>query len=77
MWYNIYIKEREVTTMPHQFQCIVYLADGLHVSQVEPCETASEAMERAAAWTRLGHKAEAYLMVVDCEKGEIYHYPLN
>lgn len=63
--------------MPHQFQCIVYLADGLHVSQVEPCEAATEAMERAATWTRLGHKAEAYLMVVDYERGEIYHYPLK
>ena len=63
--------------MPSQFQCIVYLADGLHISQVEPCESASEAMERAAAWTRLGHKAEAYLTVVDYERLEIYQYPLK
>jgi hypothetical protein len=34
-------------------------------------------MERAAAWTRLGHKAEAYLVVVDYKRGEIYHYPLK
>lgn len=63
--------------MLSQFQCIVYLADGLHISQIEPCETASEAMERAAAWVCLGEKAEAYLTIVNCEKLEIYRYPLK
>lgn len=62
--------------MYHQFQCIVYLADGKRVSQVEPCESASEAMERAAAWTRLGHIAKAYLTVADMEHLELHHYPL-
>lgn len=62
--------------MTHQFKCIVYLADGKHISQVEPCESASEAMERAKAWRTLGHKAEAYLEVIDLERLEIHHYPL-
>lgn len=63
--------------MIHQFQCIVYLADGKHISQVEPCDSASEAMERASAWRTLGHIAEAYLQVADLERLEIYHYPLK
>ena len=59
------------------FQCVVFLADGKHVSQVENCETAREAIARADAWTALGHKATAFLMVADMETLELHHYPLT
>lgn len=63
--------------MEHQYQCIVFLADGKHVSQVEPCETASEAIERARAWRKVGHIARAYLMAANMTTLELYHFPLN
>jgi hypothetical protein len=62
--------------MFHSYKCIVFLADGKHISQAEVCESASEAMTRAEAWTTLGHIARAYLEVVDVDRGEIYDYPL-
>lgn len=62
--------------MFHSYKCIVFLADGKHISQVEACESASEAMTRAEAWVTLGHIARAYLEVVDTTRGEIYDYPL-
>ena len=63
--------------MTNQFVCIVFLADGKHISQTEVCDTASEAMERAEKWCALGHIAQAYLEVVDLERLEIYHFPLK
>ncbi len=63
--------------MKHQFTCIVFLADGKHISQTEVCDTASEAIERAAKWRAVGHIAQAYLEVFDLDKLEIYHFPLN
>ena len=57
--------------------CVVYLADGIHVSQSEPCATAEEAIDRARQWTRLGHKATARRMVVDPADGEAYYYPIG
>ena len=63
--------------MLHQFLCVVFLADGEHISQNEICDSASEAMERAAKWRALGHKAQAYLQAVDTDNCEIYHFPLN
>ena len=63
--------------MTNQFVCIVFLADDKHISQVETCETASEAITRAKQWCALGHIARAYLEVVDLERLEIYHFPLN
>ena len=59
------------------YKCFVFLADGKHISQIEVCESASEAMKRAEAWRTLGHIAEAYFEVADFERGEIYHYPLK
>ena len=73
MWY----KEREVLPMNHCFVCIVFLADGKHVSQNEVCDTASEATERATKWRALGHKAQAYLEVFDLNTLEIHHFPLD
>ena len=63
--------------MVHQFVCLVFLADGKHVSQTEVCETASEAIRRAAKWRALGHTAQAYLGVIDLNSLEIRHFPLN
>ena len=63
--------------MMNQFICIVYLADGKHISQNEICATASEAMERAAKWRALGHKAQAYLEAYNLDTLEMYHFPLN
>lgn len=63
--------------MKHQFVCVVFLADGKHISQNEVCNTASEAMERAAKWRAVGHKAQAYLEAFDFDTLEMYHFPLN
>jgi hypothetical protein len=57
--------------------CLVYLADGKHISQVERCESAAEAKSRAEAWRAVGHIAEAYREVVDTKRGEIHYYPLG
>lgn len=59
------------------FQTIVFLADGVHISQVEPCETAKEAIERAEAWIFLGHKAMAVLQVANLDTLELDTYPLT
>lgn len=59
------------------FQCIVYLADGKHVSQVEDCATALEAIERAAKWRDLGHIARAYHTVANTRTLELHHFPLD
>ena len=83
VWYNIVRKrgekpqEREVNIMPYQFQCTVFLADGKHVSQNEVCETAKEAIARAEAWVALGHKAVAYIVVVDYAQHKLLQYPLT
>ena len=63
--------------MKHQFICVVFLADGNHISQNEICDSASEAMDRAAKWRDLGHKAQAYLEAYDLDTLEMYHFPLN
>jgi hypothetical protein len=63
--------------MYQSFKCIVFLGDGKRISQVEPCDTASEAIRRASAWRTLGHKAEAYLEVIDIERREVHNYPLS
>lgn len=63
--------------MKHQFTCVVFLADGKHISQTEVCDTASEAIERAAKWRAVGHIAQAYLEVLNLDLLEIYHFPLN
>lgn len=63
--------------MVHQFLCVVFLADGKHISQNEVCDTASEAISRASAWREVGHQAQAYLQAVDLTCNEIYHFPLN
>ena len=59
------------------FICSVFLADGKHISQTEVCGTASEAMARATAWRKNGHKAQAYLQVIDLDTLEIKHLPLE
>jgi hypothetical protein len=71
------IKKDEVIKMDHQFTCVVFLADGKHISQTEVCATASEAMDRAAKWRAVGHIAQAYIEVDDLDKLERYHFPLN
>lgn len=63
--------------MLHQFLCVVFLADGKHISQNEVCDSATEAMERAEKWRSLGHKAQAFLQAVDTDNCEIYLFPLN
>lgn len=63
--------------MKHQFTCVVFLADGKHISQTEVCDTASEAMERAAKWRAVGHIAQAYVVRIDLAKLEVYHTPLD
>lgn len=63
--------------MKYAYQCLVYLADGLHVSQVETCPTKDEAVARAEAWRAVGHKAQAFLVAVDMVAGEIRHTPLD
>lgn len=62
--------------MANNYVCIVFLADGKHVSQVERCENATEARSRAEAWRAVGHIAQAYREVVNLAKSEVYHYPL-
>jgi hypothetical protein len=62
--------------MTTNYVCIVYLADGKHISQVERCESATEAKSRAKAWRAVGHIAKAYREVVDAKRCEIHHYPL-
>lgn len=57
--------------MIDQFQCVVYLADGFHVSQVEPCECVGEAVARAKAWQALGHKAEAQWVTINTQTLEV------
>ena len=59
------------------FECVVFLADGKHISQTEVCETADEALARAAAWRSVGHIAHAYVVRVDLAKLEVYHTPLD
>ena len=63
--------------MPYSFQCTVYLADGKHISQNEVCETAQEAINRAKAWRSLGHKAQAYIVVIDYAQKKLLNYPLD
>lgn len=63
--------------MLSSYKCIVFLADGKRISQVEVCESASEAMARASAWRNLGHIAEAFHEIIDLGRGEIHHYPLK
>lgn len=71
------VKEREVITMIRQFICVVFIADGKHISQTEVCDTASEAMERAEKWCAVGNIARAYLEVIDLDNLEIHHFPLE
>ena len=63
--------------MLHQFLCVVFLADGKHISQNEVCETAQEAIDRAKAWRSLGHKAQAYIVVIDYAQQKLLNYPLD
>ncbi len=63
--------------MTTNYACIVYLADGKHISQVERCESADEAKSRAKAWRTVGHIAKAYHEVVDTKRCEIHYYPLD
>lgn len=63
--------------MIYSFQCTVYLADGKHISQNEPCDTAKEAVTRAEAWRALGAIAEAHVTVVCVETGEFIIIPLQ
>jgi hypothetical protein len=62
--------------MTTNYVCIVYLADGKHISQIERCESATEARSRAEAWCAVGHNAKAYREVINIKRCEIYHYPL-
>jgi hypothetical protein len=48
-----------------------YFADGIHVSQTVPCETADEALAGAAAWRANGHKTEAIKVDIDLETLEV------
>lgn len=59
------------------FICVVYLADGKHISQVEPCETAEEAIQRSEHWRALGHISTAYQNDLDCVNLEVHSFPLN
>ena len=63
--------------MLHQFLCVVFLADGKHISQNEVCDSATEAMERAKEWNSIGHQAQAFLQAIDVDNREIYNFPLN
>lgn len=63
--------------MEHFFDCVTFLADGSTVSTIEACASASEAMARASAWRAIGTKAEAYLKVIDLDRLEVYHFPLQ
>ena len=63
--------------MATSFICVVYLADGKHISQVEPCKTAREAIQRSERWRDLGHISTAYRNNIDREKGEAYSLSLN
>lgn len=65
-----------MTNKLYSFNCVVYLADGKHISQNEPCETAKEAIERCEAWRKLGHKADAFVIAVDPKTGEFDHFAL-
>lgn len=65
-----------MTKTTTHFQCTVYLADGKHISHNEICETEQEAIHRAESWRALGHKAQAYLIIVDYAQNKIFHYPL-
>lgn len=59
------------------FQTVTFFADGKHINTIEVCETAKEAIERAEAWTKLGHIAKAVIVVADLVHHEIDTYPLN
>lgn len=70
-------RTKGVNSMKHHFICAVFLADGKHVSQAEPCDTAAEAMERAEKWRAVGHVAQAYREVIDLSTFEIHYFPLK
>jgi hypothetical protein len=61
----------------YQFICVVFLADGKHISQTEVCDTAAEAMERADKWRTVGHEAQAHLHVIDLDTLEVSLFPLD
>ena len=63
--------------MKHDFICMIFLADGKHASNTEFCDTASEAIERAAKWRAFGHIARAYLQVIDLKRLEVHYFPLD
>lgn len=54
-----------------RYFCRTYIADGIHVSQTIPCETAEEAISKAAAWKANGHKTEAVKVDVDLDTYEV------
>ena len=63
--------------MIYDYRCVVYLADGKHISQVEICESASEAMTRAEAWRSVGHIAKAEVFVFHVATCEFQSCPLS
>lgn len=65
-----------MTNKLHSFNCIIYLADGKHISQNEVCATAKEAIERCEAWRKLGHRADAFVIVIDPATNDVDHFAL-
>lgn len=48
-----------------------YIADGKHVSQSVPCETAEKALAGAAAWRATGHKTDAVKVEINLDTCEV------
>lgn len=59
------------------FVCVVFLADGKTISQYEVCDTAAEAVERAAKWRAVGGKAQAYRNALNLDTLKVHSFPLN
>lgn len=54
-----------------RYFCRTYIADGIHVSQTIPCETADEALAGAAAWRANGHKTEAVRVDINLDTSTV------
>lgn len=63
--------------MKNDFICVVFLADGKHISQKEFYDTAFKAIERAEKWRAVGHIARAYRQVVNLASLEVRYFPLD
>ena len=62
--------------MEHRYVCVVYLSDGKTIVLSEHCDTAIEAVERADAWRKLGHIANAYRNELNLDTFELVSHQI-